>query len=647
MFVLDVDPRHGGDAALEDYEANRDDGPLPPTLTAATGGGGTHLFYRYPLVHEVPGRNPWLPGVDVKSNGGYVILPPSNHASGSTYTWRSKFEPAIAPLDLIVAIQNGKTNREANPLPPASDILKGVPEGRRDDVLFRHACQLRRKGYDLVHIRLVILEAARNSIPPFPEDQAERKVQQAWSYRSDADDLPIGVVDDDARHLTDDGNAHRFIDQHGDDLRYSASWGWVTWTGTHWQRDETLDHVDRARRTVQSIYLEATDEEDRERRKALNQWAFRSESAGRIEAMTKIARSDPLVTTRADQFDPDPWILNCLNGSLDLRTMALGPHRKDDMITRVTGFEFDPQANAPRWAKLLERIVPEPDVRTFIQRAAGYSLTGVTREKIMLILHGSGDNGKTVFLEALRSVMGTYAVSAASSMLVSKRGSGTGMTNDIARLAGARFVTSAETEEGAKMASSFIKEITGGDKIMARFLYAENFEFTPQFKLWLGTNHPPIITDFGDAMWRRLRMIPFHVIVPKAEQIPRDELLAALLEEGPGILRWAVEGCVDWQEHGLQEPSEVMLATETYRDEMDWFGDFIDEVCAPYDGATTILTLYDSFKQWCAMRGDMRPWSISAFTRQLKSRGYQPARTRTGAKGFMGIQLKAVANSQV
>lgn len=641
VFVVDIDPRHGGFESIDEWEENREEGPLPETLIARSGGGGKHLIFKWPQDGPVPGRNPWLPGIEIKAEGGYVVLPPSNHISGGKYQWANEAQPVDAPGDLLASIRTGsRTSKPA--LPPAKDILKGVPEGQRDDVLFRHACQLRRRGYEMEHAMVIILEAARNSTPPFAEAEARKKVEQAWKYGGDEDDLPIGASlesDSESRHLSDDGNAHRLVDQHGRDIRYVGAWGWLVWDGCRWLRDETGVATALARETVQTIYQEALEEEDKARRKAVNAWAFRSEAAARIEAMVRLARADRKIAVEPEVFDADPWQLNCPNGVLDLRTGDLRPHKRDDMLTKVTGVRYNPEAACPRWMSFLEKIMPDEEVREFLRRAVGYSLSGITREKIMIMLHGTGDNGKTVFLETVRAVMGDYAMGTPSATLVNRKADA--IPNDVARLRGARFVTASETREGAQLASEFIKEITGGDKITARFMRAEWFEFTPEFKLWLATNHPPVITDFGDAIWRRMRLIPFTVAVPKAEQIPRDVLLEGFMQEAAGILNWAVAGCLAWQNDGLKEPTAVMLATETYRDDMDWFGEFIHECCVAEESAITpTMNLYDVFRRWSLMRGDTKPWSVGSFGRQLKQRGFAPGRTRTGEKGFHGIQLR-------
>lgn len=654
VFAIDVDPRHGGDQSLEEFEQMREEGPLPPTLTATTGGGGWHLFFRYPDDGPLPGRNPWLPGVDVKSAGGYVLLAPSNHISGGTYSWLSRPQPVNAPADILHSIRGGDRGGSNRPaLPPARDILKGVPEGSRDDVLFRHACQLRRKGYDIEHVKVIVLEAARNCVPPFADDAAIKKVEQAWRYESDDDDMPAGVSipgdpDDDEgapghRHLSDDGNAWRLLDMHGVNLRYVSAWGWMIWDGQRWLKDDTELVHSLAADVVQSIYEEARRHEDKAARKALNHWAFRSESASHLSNMVRLGRTKRPVASYAEEWDADPWLLNCANGVLDLRTGELQSHRRDILVSKITGVRYDPDAHCPRWHSFIERILPDEDVREFVRRAVGYSLSGSTREKAMFILHGSGDNGKTVFLEAIRSIMGDYASGTPSSLLVNRKPDA--IPTDVARLRGARFVTASETQEGAQLASSLVKELTGGDKITARFMRQDFFEFTPEFKMWLATNHAPVITDFGDAIWRRIRLIPFEVSVPKAEQIPRDIMLEQFAQEAPGIVAWAVGGCLAWLNDGLKEPAPVMMATATYRDEMDWFGDFLDECTHRSDGATTgVNELYDAFRRWSVMRGELRPWTQNSFVRQMKTRQIQTGRTRAGHKAFVGITLKSGAD---
>lgn len=646
VIIIDVDPRHDGHISLERFEQERGEF-LPPTQTANTGGGGKHLFYAYP-EQGCPGRNPWLPGVEVKSDGGYVIAPPSRHASGLAYAWNPAPEGVNGfsqlPIDVLESIGSNRSGIESG-VRSIAEMMAGVPEGQRDDELYRQACSLRRKFDDNRElIEIVILEWAKRCDPPFPPDEALRKVDQA--FKADHSDPPSRLAELEKLELhalTDDGNALRFVEQHHELLRHVSAWGWMVWTGTHWERDDTLLPQEMARKTVRMIPEEATHEGvGDELATDIMRWGVRSQAKERVKAITDLARSDPRIVLRTDDFDADPWSLNTYSGIVDLKTGSVVPHNRDRMMSKVASARYDSAANCPRWIGFLERILPDEEVRAFVQRAVGYSLTGITREKVMFILWGTGDNGKTVFIEVLRCVLGMYAMAAPSSMLVNRKQDA--IPNDIARLKGARFVTAAETRTGAQLAVDLIKQMTGGDTMTVRFMRAEWFDFTPEFKLWLATNHAPRVTDFGDAIWNRLRLVPFDVKIPKEEQIPRDRFIAEMVEEAAGIMRWAIDGCLSWQEIGLKPPASVVLATEAYRDDQDVFLEFLEECCV-VGGAEVQESggLYSGFSMWQARRGE-KPWSMRAFTEELKDRGFVKGRGTKGERIWRGLRLKNVVD---
>lgn len=345
--------------------------------------------------------------------------------------------------------------------------------------------------------------------------------------------------------LSELGNAERLVARHGKDIRYCHEWNkWLIWTGTHWQIDLTGEVERRAKETIRAIYSEVAETEDEEKRAALAKHAAKSETNRAISAMVELAKSEPGIPVLSDQLDSDIWLLNCKNGTLDLRTGELRPHNRKDYITRIIPTEYNPYADFEEWAKFLHRIMNDnAELISFLQRAVGYSLTGSTREQCLFMLYGCGANGKTTFLEAISDVLAGYAQRTPTDTLLAKDTSG--ISNDIARLKGARFVVASEVEEGKRMAESLVKQMTGGEKMTARFMRAEYFEFMPHFKLWVGTNHKPVIRGTDQAIWRRIKLIPFNVTIPPEE---RDKnLLNKLRREMPGILNWAVMGCMDWQ----------------------------------------------------------------------------------------------------
>ena len=432
-----------------------------------------------------------------------------------------------------------------------------------------------------------------------------------------------------AANMTDLGNAERLVEQHGADLHYVYAWDkWLVWDGRVWRIDDTGEVERRAKQTVRGIYVEAADAEIAEARKALAGHAKSSEGRARIEAMISLARSEPGIAITPEQLDADPWALSTLNGTLDLRAGELREHRREDHITKLTSVEYDPDAAAPTWAAFLERILPGEELRAFVQRAVGYSATGDTSEQCMIINHGGGANGKSTFQEAIAAALGDYAMRAPTEMLLAKRTSG--IPNDVARLKGARFVAASETEEGRRLAESLVKDLTGQDTITARFMRAEWFDFEPTHKLWLSTNHKPEIRGTDTAIWRRIRLVPWTVTIPPAQQ--DKKLPTKLRDELPGILAWIVRGCLEWQREGLRPPDEVRRATGRYRAEMDVLAAFIDEECVVAEHATaTAKALYSAYRGWCEENGE-KPETQRRFGGRLKERGFESGRITTGAR---------------
>lgn len=440
--------------------------------------------------------------------------------------------------------------------------------------------------------------------------------------------------------LTDFGNAERLVARHGDDLRYCAVMAeWYAWDGQRWRADDTGEVERRAKETARAIYGEAEATSDPTRRQAVAGHAVRSEAAAKIGAMISLAQSEAKVSLRAADLDVDPWALNAANGTLDLRSGELRPHRRDDLITMITPISYDPAATCPTFLAFLDRVLGgDAALVAFMRRAIGYSLTGLTTEQKLLLLYGTGANGKSTLLEALRALLGDYARHADFTTFLASRGDS--VRNDIARLRGARLVTATEMESGRALAEVAVKQVTGGDTITARKLYAEFFEFKPRFKLFLAANHKPAIRGTDHAIWRRICLVPFKVTIPPAEQDP--QLGEKLLAELTGILAWAVQGCLEWQVHGLDVPATVLAATENYREEMDVIGDFLEERCALEDGATvTTRELYSAYEEWAKNAGE-KPIARNAFGMRLAERGFERTRTSPRAarqRAWRGIRL--------
>jgi putative DNA primase/helicase len=328
--------------------------------------------------------------------------------------------------------------------------------------------------------------------------------------------------------------------------------------------------------------------------------------------------------------------LNVANGTLDLKAGTLHPHRREDLLTKLTPIRFEPAASAPSWdAFLLGIFDGDTGLIRFVQRAVGYSLSGSTREQVLFLAHGSGANGKSTFLETIREAAGEYAQQAPPEMFLEQR-AGT-IRNDVARLPGARLVTAVETGEDRRLAEPLVKQLTGGDMVAARHLYRDYFEFGPQCKAWLATNHRPEIRGTDEAIWRRIRLIPFTVTIPEDERDPN--LLETLRAELPGILAWAVAGCLDYLQHGLGAPEAVTAATAGYRADMDVIGTFLDECCVLGTHARAkAVDLYQTYITWADAAGERDRLTKKDFGQRLAERGFAKERDMH-ARWWRGVRI--------
>jgi len=484
-------------------------------------------------------------------------------------------------------------------------------------------------------------------------------------------------------HLTDRGNALRLIQAHGRDLHYIYRWKkWLIWDGTRWVLDEGNLIEALAKQVITQLYHEAkgridelastadalldmTEEERAARKKTLDmatatlKWALKSESSDRLAGLLRQARSEAGIAITTDQLDADPWLLNSPNGTLDLRTGRLHPHRHEDLCTKRLEIAYDPHATCPHWEAFLWRIMggPRPDEEghegvllerheratrlvEFLRRAVGYSLTGVIREQVLFFMYGTGDNGKSTFSEVLAALAGDYYQKAPKELIMQKeRGSLGAPTPEIARLFRVRLVIASEVDERHRLNESQVKDLTGNDTLTARGLHESFFDFRPTHKLWMYGNHKPSIQGTDDAIWKRPKLIPFTEKIPPKEQIA-DLRETRLLPELPGILAWAVRGCLEWQKGGLQVPPEVEAATQDYRREMNAVLAFIEEELLKGPNYTArVGNVYDAYVQWCDS-GRERYLTKRKFNNQLQEQGYETFRGTGNTLFWRGIGLK-------
>ncbi len=400
--------------------------------------------------------------------------------------------------------------------------------------------------------------------------RAAREAERPVSLR----DLPP-----EDEHRTDAGNARRFAEEYRRDLIFVPGLGWFVWDGCRFAKGYDAQVWRWAMDHVRKMIGRAQGYEEVEERKAWTRWALASESRARINAIVALAQYMDPIATRADELDQHPMLFNTTSGTLDLETETLRPHDRADVLTKVAGCAYDPDATCPRWLQFLNEIFAgNQQIIAFVQRVCGYLMTGLTSEQVFFFLYGTGANGKSVFLEVLRAIFGDYACVSDSAIFMQQRnGGGSSHTEGIARLRGARTVTSVELGPGKAWDEPLIKRLTGSDTIAARDLNVSSIEFPAQFKLLFAGNHKPKVNGQDEAIWRRIILIPFAVTIPASERDPH--LKEKLIAEGTGILAWCFEGLRAWKRVGLSPPETVLLATKKYRNDEDVIGGFLEQRC--------------------------------------------------------------------
>jgi P4 family phage/plasmid primase-like protien len=648
---------------------------LPPTLTSGRESvpDGHWWYICRGLEHRefegIPKTTSEGTTLELRSTDHQTLVEPSVHPSGERYRWsRSGLEPVeIAAEELTEA---------GGHLAAAALIACHLPEhaergggGGRYHYALTLAGYLLRHGLDRETVE-ALLKAAWDA-KGWHGIERERRSSYAGierAIRDTAEKLRRGDPTTGGRTLegmvqglprkladflgwerfslregrgtylcTDAGNAERLADRHGANLRYCYPWSkWLVYDGTRWHVDDRGAVVRLAKETARSIFEEAKEAADDETAKRLGKWATSSLSESKLRSMISLAQSEPGIPVLPEEMDASRDLLNVLNGTIDLRTGERRKHRREDLITKLAPDEYDPGATAPAWATTLERVLPSEEVRQFFKKVCGYALTGDVSEQMLPVLFGTGANGKSTVLNALLAVLGDYGMQAAPDLLVAKKGS---HPTELADLFGMRFVASIEVEDGSRLAESLVKQLTGGDRIKARRMRQDFWEFEPTHKVFMACNHKPQVRGTDNAIWRRIRLVPFTETIPPAEQ--DKNLPDKLREERAGILAWAVEGCREWRREGLQAPDEVRQATGAYRAEMDVLGAFLRECCelGPEKNVAA-KDLYAVYHQWC-LEGGERPESKRKFGSRLTDRGGFE-RYRGGADGghrWRGVDL--------
>jgi len=441
-----------------------------------------------------------------------------------------------------------------------------------------------------------------------------------------ADDAEPVVSSDESVWGTEDALALAFTRRYHRDWRYVAAWGrWLVWDGHRWRTEDTLAATDLIRSVCRHAAVHADNPKI----------AAKLATSGTVGGVERLARADRRHAATTAEWDADPWLLNTPGGVVDLKTGRQRAHDRADRMTKIT--TASPSGDCPIWRQFLDEVTGgDAELQAYLQRMVGYCLTGVTSAHALFFLYGTGANGKSVFANVVSTILGDYAATASMDTFVETRGDR--HPTDLAGLRGARFVTAIETEQGRRLNESKVKAITGGDKISARFMRQDFFEYTPQFKPVIVGNHKPAIRNIDEAMKRRMHLIPFTVTIPPER---RDgNLTEKLLAERDGILAWAVAGCLAWQREGLKPPASVVSATEEYFESEDALGRWLDERCVRDANAKSLTAeLFGDWKQWADSAGEFIG-SQRRFSDLLITRGVEKWRNTVGVRGFRGIGLK-------
>ena len=670
---------------------------LPKSTFITQSVRGCHVWLRSdtPIKNQKVGKDKNESWLEIRSDGNFTVAPPSLHPDGVLYK-AIGIDRIHKPDNLagFITKRLDELGLSARVTPAATKEPRSASRERSDKVnllaidkllescaFIRHcrdasATLSEPYWWSMVSILVVLGGPGRAKIhelskpyPGYTEKETEQKVEEALKAGEKAigphtcsfieKDLGFACPEDcpakkqglrspaglatrlagaKAFKLTDLGNAERLVNRHGENIRYSEERKkWLIWNGQVWEWDFGSKIMLLAKETARNILREAADENDDNQRKELVKHAMRSESEARLTAMVDLAQSEPGIPTKSTALNSSPWLFNCRNGTLNLKTGKLLAHNRGDLLTIMSPVNYDTDAPRTLWLKFLDRITNDSkELIQYLQRAVGYSLTGDMRAQVLFFLFGLGNNGKSTFIGTIRKIMDAYGAKAPVDMFLARDKKMRGPTEDLANLQGKRFIAASEVGIGRRLEVVIIKDMTGGEAIRADRKYEHEIEFQPTHKLWISGNHKPVIQDTSLAIWRRIKLIPFTVTIPDDEI--DDQLPLKLEAELSGILAWAVDGCLSWQRVGLAEPREVTAATLAYRSEEDILAEFMQDCCRLKVTATVPKAdLHERYKQWCEATSNQPIYQKTLRTR-LMERGIGEGKSGS-VRYWRGISL--------
>jgi putative DNA primase/helicase len=624
VFVLDIE--HDGFDSLNSLTKKHE--PLPTTLTVLTGGGGLHYYFKHPVGHVLQNAVKFLPQLDIRTTGGLVIAPGGRHKSGRMYEITIDREPAEAPtwlLDFIVAGQSKK--KDNSPKNEKSVVLSRlpdvVPEGERDDTLYKYGCYLRGqcgKSSEEILDELRVANGQRCK-PPLPDADVRKCAESAAKHEARV------ALDDSDQALTSG-----FADAKKEVLRY------LTDDRSWWSFDSGL-WLERTSGPVFETGEFIKSQEPAHSNKTLHK-RLHSEKA--VASVLRLAKDRPEFRAVASAFDHNPWLLGLPKGlALDLTTGEVRGARPDDLLTRalpVIPSDDEPERSCPRWLRYLEEAHPDDsELQAYLRRYAGYAATSSVREEQVLFLIGRPGAGKGTYTETLQAVLGPYYCQLPLDLLLEDAKEDRRL-NHIAELRGKRLGVCNEGARSKKLDRNALKNLTGGGSVTGRRLGHQAFDFPMTTKILIVSNDEPVL-DLDDAMKQRVHVVPFNVMF-RGDTEKDDKGLKQFLKqrEIAGIARWLVNGCVEWQRIGLQPPNSVVSRTQEYFANADLTDQFLQECCEfSAEFFTATIDLFNAAKQFCEDRGEKNAVTHSRlFVPELINRRPALRQDRPRGKGHSG-----------
>lgn len=621
VVVIDADTP-GNRATLE--------AELEQSAHIITPRGGGHFHFKHP-GYPVKTSAGILPGVDIRADGGFVNVVGSR-PDGEYHILTLPGPDNLLPWDSLPARIKSKLNGSKPSLKIARQG-QPIPNGQRNATLTSMAGAMRRQGMSQEAIEVALLATPCET--PLPESEIRAIAASVARYEPKPD------IDREYRlTLTDDGNSERMVNLHGHKLRYNYDRGlWLIYTGKRWEWDTGGEIVKLAKETARSIYHEAANEPNDDKREVISKHAKTSQNNQRIKGMIELTRAE--LGIKIEDLNANQYLLNVNNGTINLRTGELQPHNPADLITYYIPLDYEPGLTSKVWHDFLYRIFEDNEgLITYIQKSLGYSITGCQDEQALWFNHGPGSNGKTTLMGIIIDVLGDYATEIDPLAFVVDKNARTGPNEALASLYNKRFAAATEVKTGMTLDVAILKRMTGGEMIRCERKFEHGFNFKPTHKLWLSGNHEPRITDTTNSIWNRLKYIPFKATINEDERIKGLRSIISR-EHGKAVLAWLVEGCLLWQSEGLGEPPEVKEAIQAYRESQDILHDFLFECCLIKTGETIpVADLYREYKAW-GERNDIKPVGKYTFSSRLKEKGLTTYAGNRNQQLWYGVRLLA------